>query len=74
MKLNELFKGEKGKIIKVEGDRILKRRLRDMGVIPGEIIEVVRIAPLGDPLEIKVKGYYLSLRKREAEKITVEKV
>ena len=74
MKLNELCKGEKGKILKVEGNRILKRRLRDMGVIPGEIIEVVRIAPLGDPLEIKVKGYYLSLRKSEAENITVEKV
>ncbi|HEX67742.1 MAG TPA: ferrous iron transport protein A [bacterium] len=56
--INELCKGEKGKIIKVEGNRILKRRLRDMGVIPGEIIEVVRIAPL----------------ESEAENITVEKV
>jgi Fe2+ transport system protein FeoA len=44
----------------------LMQRLLEMGLIPGETIEVVRIAPLGDPLEVKIQGYFLSLRKSEA--------
>jgi Fe2+ transport system protein FeoA len=43
-----------------------------MGVIPGSVVEIERIAPLGDPIDIKVKGYHLSLRKEDAEKIEVE--
>jgi ferrous iron transport protein A len=50
----------------------LKRRLMDMGVLVGEAVRVEKVAPLGDPIEITVKGYKLSLRKREAEGILVE--
>lgn len=47
-------------------------RLREMGVLPGTTVTLVRVAPLGDPIEIKVRGYSLSLRKSEAEHIVVE--
>jgi ferrous iron transport protein A len=50
----------------------LKRRLMDMGVLVGEEVRVEKVAPLGDPIEVKVKNYNLSLRKREAEGISVE--
>ena len=52
----------------------MKRRLMDMGLIPGEEVRVVKVAPLGDPIEISVKSYSLSLRKSEAESIAVEVV
>jgi ferrous iron transport protein A len=47
-------------------------RLREMGVLPGTTVTLVRTAPLGDPIEIKVRGYHLTLRRSEAEHITVE--
>lgn len=47
-------------------------RLREMGVLPGTPITLVRVAPLGDPIEIKVRGYHLTLRKSEAEHVLVE--
>ena len=72
--LRDLKMGEKGKVVKVKGRGGIRRRLLDMGVVPGEIVEVERIAPLGDPMEIHVKGYHLSLRKEEAEGIKVEPV
>ena len=50
----------------------MKRRLMDMGLLPGELIEVQKVAPLGDPMEVSVKSYSLSLRKKEAEGIAVE--
>ena len=52
---------------KVLGDSMIKRRIVDMGVIVGTVIEVQKFAPLGDPMEIKVKGFNLSLRKKDAE-------
>jgi Fe2+ transport system protein FeoA len=70
--LNELKPKEKGKIIKVGGGGALRRRSLDMGVIPGAEVEVERVAPFGDPIEIKIKGYHLSLRKEEAANIFVE--
>ena len=71
-KLSELKPGEKGTIVKVQGSGALRRRLLDMGLIRGTEIEMVRKAPLGDPLEFLVKGYNLSLRKRECENVYVE--
>jgi ferrous iron transport protein A len=50
----------------------LKRRLMDMGVLPGEPLRVEKVAPLGDPIEVTIKSYALSLRKQEAEGIVVE--
>ena len=72
MKLSALKRGQRGRITKMEGAGPLKRRLMDMGVLAGEEIRMEKVAPLGDPLEVTVKGYKLSLRKKEADGITVE--
>ncbi len=70
--LSELQPAERGTIYEVSGSRALRRRLLDMGIVPGAEIEVVRVAPLGDPVEYLVKGYRLSLRRREAANVLVE--
>lgn len=70
--LSELEPTEQGRIIAVGGGGEIRRRLLDMGIVSGAAVEVQRVAPLGDPVEIKVKGYNLALRKEEAEKIQVE--
>jgi Fe2+ transport system protein FeoA len=70
--LNQLKPKEKGKIVRLGGGGALRRRSLDMGVIPGAEVEVERVAPMGDPIEIKIKGYHLSLRKEEAANIYVE--
>ena len=69
--LKELSPGQQGKVERVSGRGEVYKRLLDMGVTPGSVIEMRRVAPLGDPIGVKVKGYYLSLRKEEAEKIAV---
>ena len=71
-KLSEQAPGTKGKILRVEGRDAIHRRLLDMGVVSGTEFEVEKKAPLGDPIEIKIMGYHLSLRKYEAETIAVE--
>ncbi|MBA7635303.1 hypothetical protein ES703_42904 [subsurface metagenome] len=71
-RLSELKRGEKGRIVKIGGGGSLRRRLLDMGLVSGSEVKMERVAPLGDPIEIKVKGYNLSLRKEEAESIQVE--
>ena len=70
-RLSELKPGEKGVVSKVVGDREIRRRLLDMGLTRGTEIIVVRRAPLGDPVEFLLKGYNLSLRKRESENVYV---
>jgi ferrous iron transport protein A len=70
--LSELLPAESGRIVRVGGAGAIRRRLLDMGVVPGATVEVERMAPLGDPVQIKVKGYDLALRKQEAEKVQVE--
>ena len=72
--LSELKRGEKGRIVKIGGKGGVHRRLLDMGLVSGSEVEMQRVAPLGDPIEIKVKGYNLSLRKEEATSIQVEVV
>ena len=72
--LSELKPKEKGKIIKVGGKGSVHRRILDMGVVSGTPVEIERVAPLGDPIEIRVKGYNLTLRKEEAANIQVEVV
>ena len=71
IQLSELKPGEKGVVSKVIGDREVRRRLLDMGLTRGTEIIVVRRAPLGDPVEFLLKGYNLSLRKRESENVYV---
>lgn len=72
MNLAQLKPGEKGKITSIGSIGPLKRRLMDMGVLVGEEVSVMKVAPLGDPIEVKIKSYNLSLRKKEAEGIEVE--
>ena len=64
--------GETGLIQKVGGEGRLRRRLFDMGVTPGAKVYLRKRAPLGDPLEITIRGYELTLRKSEAELVTLE--
>lgn len=70
--LTELKAGEKGRIVKIGGKGGIHQRLLDMGLVSGSEVEMERVAPLGDPIEIRVKGYNLSLRKEEASSIQVE--
>lgn len=70
--LNQLEPGERATIVKVGGEGPVRRRILDMGVVKGADIEVVRVAPLGDPVEFRIKGYNLSLRKSEAQNVQVE--
>ena len=71
-KLNEFSVGEKGVVLKIEGEGKIRRRLFDMGVTPGAEIYLRKLAPLGDPLEITVRGYELTLRKAEASCVCME--
>lgn len=72
--LGELKSGEKGKVVRISGSGPAHRRILDMGIVRGVEVEMERVAPLGDPVEVKVKGYHLSLRKEEAADIYVEVV
>jgi ferrous iron transport protein A len=72
--LSELKPKERGTIVKVGGGGPVRRRILDMGVVPGTEVEVVKVAPLGDPVDLLIRGYHLSLRKEEAREILVEKV
>lgn len=71
--LAKLQIGERGRVVAVTLPPENRQRLIEMGLTRGASFEVVRYAPLGDPIDIKVRGYHLSLRKHEAEAIEVEK-
>ena len=64
--------GNTAKVVKIHGEGAVKRRIMDMGITRGVEIYVRKVAPLGDPIEITVRGYELSLRKADAESIEVE--
>ncbi|KGK91943.1 iron transporter FeoA [Desulfosporosinus sp. HMP52] len=71
--LKELKNGEKGLIVKVLGEKgPIKKRLMDMGVTRGAEVLVRKVAPLGDPIEVNIRGYELTLRKAEAQNIIIE--
>lgn len=70
--LKDLEVGGNGTIIKIGGSGPVKRRIMDMGLTKGTDVYVRKVAPLGDPIEINVRGYELSLRKADAEMIEVE--
>jgi ferrous iron transport protein B len=74
MTLRELSIGNSAKIITVGGEGALRQHFLDMGVIPGAVVTVVKYAPLGDPVELKIHGYELTLRLSEAEKIEIEQI
>lgn len=71
-KLSELAPGERGRVVGIAGGTDATRRLMDLGLIRGTTIEVIRAAPLGDPLEVRLRGFMLTLRRAEAEHVTVE--
>ncbi|MBE6824174.1 MAG: ferrous iron transport protein A [Ruminococcaceae bacterium] len=70
--LKDVKIGEKAHVVKLYGQGAVKRRIMDMGITKGVEISVCKVAPLGDPIEITVRGYQLSLRKADAEMIEVE--
>lgn len=70
--LRDVKIGGRAKVVKVHGEGALRRRIMDMGITKGVEIRICKVAPLGDPLELTVRGYELSLRKADAEMIEVE--
>ena len=72
--LRDLRVGESAKVVKLHGEGAVKRRIMDMGITKGTEIYVRKVAPLGDPVELTIRGYELSLRKADAEMVEVEPV
>lgn len=70
--LRQVNIGETVKVVKLHGEGAVKRRIMDMGITRGVSVRVRKVAPLGDPVEVTVRGYELSLRKADAEMIEVE--
>ena len=74
MTLRDLKVGESGRVITIAGEKALRRRLLDMGITPHTIVTVKKAAPMGDPIELLLRGYVLTLRLEDAAKIAVEEV
>lgn len=72
MTLSEIQPGNSVSVTKIGTKGALRRRIMDMGITPGVEIKVIKVAPLGDPMEIHIRGYALSLRKEETSQIEVE--
>ncbi len=70
--LKDIKVSKSAKVVKLHGEGAVKRRIMDMGITKGTTVTVRKVAPLGDPLELTVRGYELSLRKADAEMIEVE--
>ena len=73
MTLADLKRGESRTVVSVRGEDAVTRRLMEMGVVPGVSVSMVKSAPFGDPLEIRVRGYSLALRRNEAQTVEVDK-
>ena len=73
MTLKEVKPGTTVKVVKISGEGAIKRRIMDMGLTKGVEVFVRKVAPLGDPVEVTVRGYELSVRKADAELIEIEK-
>ena len=71
-KLNEFVPGQRGVVKRIQGEGNIRRRLFDMGVTPGADITLRKLAPLGDPVEVTLRGYELTLRLDDARNITLE--
>ena len=69
--LREIKVGESARVVKLHGEGAVKRRIMDMGITKGVTVTIRKVAPLGDPIEITVRGYELSIRKADAEMIEV---
>ncbi len=73
-RLSELEVKGSCKIVRIKGERAIKKRLLEMGFVKGTEIFVEKVAPLGDPMELVLKGYHLSLRREEAADVYIEKI
>jgi ferrous iron transport protein A len=71
-KLSEFATGEQGRVLRVEGADDISQRLMEMGLTPGTQVRLLGVAPLGDPLELELRGYRLSVRRSEAARVQVE--
>ncbi|HKR01550.1 MAG TPA: ferrous iron transport protein A [Pyrinomonadaceae bacterium] len=71
LSLANLPVGMRARVISVKGNGTIARRLMEMGVVPGAPVRVIKAAPLGDPIEVRVRGYHLALRRTEAQTIIV---
>jgi len=69
--LANLAIGLEAKVIKIIGSGAISRRLMEMGVVPGVLVKIIKVAPFGDPIQIRVRGYNLAMRRSEAETIEV---
>ena len=74
MNLRDLNIGKSGRVLTVGGEKAFRRRLLDMGLTPRTVITVKKVAPMGDPIELLLRGYVLTLRLEDAEKITIEEL
>ena len=74
MTLRELNVGKSGRVLTVGGEKALRRRLLDMGITPRTVVMIKKTAPMGDPVELLLRGYVLTLRLEDAEKIVVEEI
>jgi ferrous iron transport protein A len=72
MNLAKLLPGQRARITAIGGAGPMRRRLMDMGFLAGSEVEVEKVAPLGDPIEVRIRSYHLSLRRAEAEGVAVE--
>ena len=72
MNLTSLPIGATAKVLNVNGDSPITRRLMEMGIVPGVFVRMIKSAPFGDPLEIRVRGYHLAMRKNEADTIEIQ--
>ncbi len=74
MLLSEIKKGQKAIVLRLDNPQKIKKRLENVGVTPGTKIVFIRKAPLGDPIEIKVRDFYLAIRLSDADKIWVKQI
>ena len=74
MTVRHLAVGESGRVLSVGGEKVLRHRLLEMGITPGTAVTVKKAAPMGDPIELLLRGYVLSLRLEDAQKIAVEEI
>ena len=72
--LDTVLPGQKAEVLSLSGDGEIRKRISEMGLTKGAVVEVERVAPLGDPMDIKIRGYRLSLRKEEASRVMVRRV
>lgn len=70
--LKDLKVGESAKVVRLHGQGAVRRRIMDMGITRGTVVKVRKVAPLGDPFELTVRGYELSIRKADAQMVEIE--